>query len=239
MINKIKEVCFRIIFYIVLPVMVLYAYVPRIYTHINHSYFLQKIPDKEHTVSTGRDVDIDMAFQEADTLFTYKGRPIDPQVIAQFSNWISDYRHPITVSVDIIQAYDTNQYSSNFEIGEDGFVRKTISSVNDDFEEYIGYKWLGRLKNGLHVLRSYESGGGTGVFNELRLVKIEKYHGLDENRQTFDRLLATIVYSSSLGDRFEGEITVYDDYVVLGKSSRQDIGRTPYNEKTKILIDFR
>ena len=48
---------------------------------------------------------------EANNDFTFKGQPIHPGLIREFQNWLSDYRPPITVTLDVGAAYDTNEYS--------------------------------------------------------------------------------------------------------------------------------
>jgi len=48
--------------------------------------------------------------EEANKQFTCKGKHINPFLIEQFSNWCSDYRPPITKTLDVTAAFDVNQY---------------------------------------------------------------------------------------------------------------------------------
>ena len=48
--------------------------------------------------------------EEANAKFTYKGEPIHPFLIEEFSNWPSDNRPPMITTVDMSAAFDTNKY---------------------------------------------------------------------------------------------------------------------------------
>ncbi len=232
--------CVMFLYYVVFPSIVAYTYVPKFYRDIHNWLFAMPCAGQEYTDEVIRNIDIDEVYKEVDTHFIFKGRPIDPELINEFNNYVSDDRLPITVSVDIISGYSTNEYYANHKVDQYGNVVKDNRPFDDViYAGFIGYKWLGRLENGLHVVKFFENGGGSGTFYKLMLIRIEKSKGLDGHQNEYDRLLASIVFETSLGDRFEGDIFVYDYYVVLGKSYRLDLGLTLYNEKPIILVDFR
>lgn len=162
---------------------------------------------------------IDNAILEADGHFTYNKQPIHPGLVAEFNPWMSDTWKSVTISVDLLSAYGTNEYfEDNVKIKENGY----IYLQKDEESEYFYYKWLGKLNNGLHVLEVGEGGGGSGVFMGLMIVKFEKSSGFTPGGQKYDRLLMSIVRNESLGDRDDGKITVLPDKVILGKSKNRD-----------------
>lgn len=117
------------------------------------------------------------ALAEADTDFTYKGRPIHPGLIKEFQNWLSDYRPPITVTLDVGAAYDTNEYADAVTPGRDG----GVSVLLGDGGERFTYKRLGRLDSGVHVLLTREKSAGTGIFQSLTFVRFHLGQGFDRD----------------------------------------------------------
>jgi len=161
---------------------------------------------------------IKKALLEANTHFTYKSKPIHPGLVEEFNTWLSDNCNPITISVDVAAADDTNEYSdSDIESTPNGYV-----SNQKESGEYFRYKWLGRLNNGLHVLEVAEGGGGSGEFKSLFFIKFDEGVGITPEGKQYDRLLMTIVRGVTLGDRDSGEISVSPDKVILGKSQYRD-----------------
>ena len=159
---------------------------------------------------------------EANANFTYKGKPIHPFLIREFSNWLSDYRPPVTTTVDVIAAYDTNKYQQNTIEKRDDWWFTEQEEKGDDFMFYesFSYYWLGKLANGCHVLEVSSNGGGSGFFMDLMIVKFSEGEIIWEGRKK-KQLLMSIVGSYCLGDRYEGEIKVYPDKVVIPASKSQ------------------
>jgi hypothetical protein len=163
--------------------------------------------------------DIDSALQEADTHFTYSGKPIHPFLIERFSNWLSDNRPPIVTTVDVSASFDTNEYQQRtIEKRDDWWFSKRGESVLD--YSSFGYRWLGKMADGTHVLEVGSSGGGSGFFMDLMFVRFSTGEILVENKREKE-LLLTVVGIYSLGDRYEGDIKVYPDKVVIPASKGQ------------------
>ena len=161
--------------------------------------------------------DVQSLFKEVDTTFKLNGKPIHPGVVQEFSTWLSDSSIPTTVSVDILAPNDNEYNEDEVSVNEDNYVGIPASEWRDN----CSYKWLGRLKNGLHVLEVAEGGsGGSGVFEDLFFVKFEIGEGIDRDSQKYDRLIMTIVRTYILGDRDDGEIEVFPELnkVIVGKS---------------------
>ena len=161
---------------------------------------------------------IDNAILEANSHFTYNKQPIHPGLVKEFNCWISDSGKPTTISVDVAAEHGNEYFESEVKVKENGYVYFQKEGEN----EFFYYKWLGKLNNGLHVLETGESGGGSGIFMGIMIVKFEKGYGLTSEGQKYDRLLMSIVRNESLGDGDNGKITVLPDRVILGKSQYRD-----------------
>jgi hypothetical protein len=73
------------------------------------------------------------ALAEANNDFTFKGRPIHPGLVKEFQNWASDYRPPITVTVDVGAAHDSNQYADAVTPRKEGGVSVTLGDGGEQF----------------------------------------------------------------------------------------------------------
>jgi hypothetical protein len=152
---------------------------------------------------------------EANANFTYQGVSIHPKLVQKFASWESDKSVPKVIMVDVAAAFDTNEYFSA-ERYED---KRVCYDVDSGF---FCYEWLGKLANGLHVLRIYDNGGGSGTFQTLFFVKFDKGEGYTEDGKKYERLLMSIVRQYTLGDRDDGEIKVLGDRVVVDRSKHRD-----------------
>lgn len=159
------------------------------------------------------------AFIEADSKFTYHGKSIHPELIEKFESWMSDSEVPTVVSVDLISAEKNGNEYGRENLSKDGISYKR-GVVDGSYAGFYRYQWLGRLKNGLHVVRVADCGGGSGVFETLDFIKFSLGEGVDKDGKRYDRLLMTIVRQHFLGDRYDGEVTVFADKVVIGKGER-------------------
>jgi len=159
---------------------------------------------------------------EADASFTYKGKPIHPYLIAEFSNWLSDDRPPVVTTVDVSAAFDTNEYMQEDVKKRDDwwYVEKEQMDGNVKSYESFDYHWCGKTANGIHVIETGSSGGGSGFFMDLMLVKFSEgvisWEGKKEKQ-----LLMSILGLHSLGDRYDGDIKVLPDKVIIGAAKNQ------------------
>ncbi len=142
--------------------------------------------------------------EEADRAFMYKGEPIHPGLIMAFQNWLSDYRPPITVTLDVGAAFDTNQYNENVTRNRNGDPQIQLSEGGT-----FAYRHLGRLDNGVHVLLTFDWGGGSGVFLTLTFVRFHMHTGYDrDGLKPSERLLMSVVRHYGLGAKKVPDITV-------------------------------
>ncbi len=160
--------------------------------------------------------------EEAITKFTYNGKPIHPFILREFSNWLSDNRPPMITTVDVSAASDTNKYMDSEIEKRDNWLFAKTEEMDGDVRLYesFGYHWIGRLANGVHVLETGSSGGGSGFFMDLMFVEFSEGEIFWENKKE-KQLLMTIVGTYSLGDRYEGDIKINGNKVLIPASADQ------------------
>lgn len=152
--------------------------------------------------------------QEVNTHFTLEGKPVHPRLLRKFQTFLSDSGPPAVVSVDLLAAaQDDNEYYYPDVKVKDGFV-----SYNEQDGSEFTYKWLGTVRPGLHVVETYYSGGGTGVFMNLYFFRASLGTGQGEKGPYAQILLTLMRTPVILGDRDDGDITVAPGQVVIGKS---------------------
>lgn len=156
--------------------------------------------------------------EEANNKFTYQGKPIHPKLVEEFSVWLSDKRNPITVSVDVKEAFNINEYYEEVIKQENGLIR-----YNREEGVYFAYEWLGKLDNGLNVLRIFDAGGGSGIFQSLFFIKFDLGEGYTDEGEKYQRLLMSIVRSYTLGDRSSAQVELKGDKVVVKNDSGEEI----------------
>ena len=66
----------------------------------------------------------------------------------------------------------------------------------------------------LVVLTSY-SGGGSGVFYSLRVLTVEPGRGFDSDGNRYDRLNVTTIRSVALGDRWNGDVRIDGNSILV------------------------
>ena len=159
---------------------------------------------------------------EANAKFTYKGKPIHPFLVAEFSNWLSDNRPPMITTVDVSAAFDTNEYQQSA-------VKKTYDWWFSEKEEMNGetrpyeafhYSRLGKLADGTHVIQTGSNGGGSGFFMDLMFIRFSEGEIFWEGKKE-KQLLMSIVGTHTLGDRYNGNIKVYPDKIFIPASEGQ------------------
>lgn len=162
---------------------------------------------------------------EAQTRFTYAGKPIHPAIVNAFSSWSLDSATTV-LAVDVAGATGSNQYGQQVETYETGF-HEIVLEVEPDTgrESTFGYLYLGTLESGVQVLMTVECGGGTGRFGNLLLLRCEVASIGGQ-----DRLLLKYVDHFALGDRFGGEITLQGDRIAI--DTRSFIQYTGLQEST-------
>ena len=155
--------------------------------------------------------ELDQVLVRANADFTYHDSPIHPGLIKAFHNWESDYRPPITVSIDVGAAFDTNQYGADISVDEGG----RISTILDDGGKFA-YRHLGRVAGDIHVLHTIDKSPGTGVFQTISFVQFDIHDGYDRDGLKPSRgLLMSVVRVYPLGGLKAPSVELNSDGVVV------------------------
>jgi hypothetical protein len=163
--------------------------------------------------------------KEANEQFTYAGAPINPLAVKELLGWLSD-GDPGPVAIALAGTHKTDRYFGEYEKSKDGRVtidlRTTeINPPADANMGYFEYLHVGRLPNGLHVLDTWDNGGGSGVFEALLLVRFEVNYYYGDDGARHDRVTMIEMGQIPLGDRRQGKIEVQGDAVrILTKGEK-------------------
>jgi hypothetical protein len=149
--------------------------------------------------------------------FQWRGHPIHPGVIYQLNTALSD-SHPLIASVDLEGACDSQRFADPPE-SENGFL--SYKNAAELGAGYFDYRHLGRSSDGKHVLLTACSGGGSGDFEDILIVKFS-HDSLNDDGRLRDRIRMTLVGHFTLGDRDDGKVEVRDDNLFIGKSRYRD-----------------
>ncbi len=126
--------------------------------------------------------DLQTELTDANETFTYLGAPINPLAVRDLLTALTDHA-PGPVAIDLAGTrgrffYGSNRYfvSKPYQIGSDGTVsvdmKDTAPGLSDrSLEGSFMYKHVGALPSGVHVLQTWDNGGGSGTFASALFVK--------------------------------------------------------------------
>jgi hypothetical protein len=151
--------------------------------------------------------------KELNQHFTYKGKPVQPRAIENLMTWISD-KHPGPVAVDMAGTDDSNRYYGEVEQigGGIGFHRPATGEELFDGGLFF-YRHIGRLTNGIHVLKTVDNGGGTGYFESILLVKFTTQEAYGHNGLWSKRVIMQQVGEFQIGDRVNAQVKIHGNTV--------------------------
>lgn len=159
--------------------------------------------------------------------FLYKEKPIHPAIIERFMSYaISDGWKPKTISMDIVACPNTNEFYKEFEWSNSAGIL-ICSLESEDHRGYFRYVWLGKLDNGLHVIKTIDSGGGSLTSLDLLFLKVSKGIALTPEGKIYSQILLTFVRNYCLSD--DGEIKLLNNKVIISPSQYRD---------REIILDF-
>ncbi len=163
---------------------------------------------------------------EANRDFTYRGKPINPRAIKELLSWLSDsVAGP--VAIDLGGTWNSDRYYGDSTEQPDGTVRielRTTSVTPTPGESgWFAYRRVGTLASGIHVVETWDNGGGTGVFTSLLFIRFAiDQEQADEGRR--ERLVMARAGEVTLGDRYDGGIRILRNDVEIGPNRRTGAG---------------
>jgi len=140
----------------------------------------------------------------------WQGAAVHPGCIGELRTKLSDPK-PVVVAIDLEGCRSSNRYSSFYET--EGRVLRW-RDPDGDGRGYFQYEDLGVLSNGIHVVRIAESGGASGLFQNLLFLRIGEAAVSEDGRQRVRHAL-TLVGSETLGDRAHVTIELSGDAVTI------------------------
>jgi uncharacterized protein len=174
------------------------------------------------------------AAQEPPYSFT---RPpfVSPRIVNDLTTWLSDQGQQV-VAINVTGSQGSNRYSGELQTRklerDEPYVYVRSKGPSPDApESEFGYQHVGRTASGVDVLLTKSSGGGSGVFTDLLLVKLEYDTGGISAEETktkppeqtlrFNRrrLLIKSLGSILLGDRWSGQLKVTGNDIRIGKNT--------------------
>jgi hypothetical protein len=180
---------------------------------------------------------------------------VHPLIIKDLLTWLSDGGDQV-VAINLLDTNDSNRYYGKIETEKPGklaprhpqvLTRVERTEGTEKVTETIGYEYVGLTRSGVHVLSTWESGGGTMVASNLLFVTIEDDFGINDvptgteaksrtlrldRRRLLIRKLGEVV----LGDRWEGTLRVEGNKILVGRDQGHFNERgVPYNSKSFVL----
>lgn len=138
--------------------------------------------------------------------FHHRGLPVHPVYVRRLTCDL-DAPRQLVVSVDL-EAYATADIPFH---EKDGALRY------EGEVGYFNYRHIGSTPMGTHVLLTAENTGGSGVFMNILLVRLEEDTVFEEGAAR-RRSIARCVGAITLGDRDDGEVTLLGNKLLLGRS---------------------
>jgi hypothetical protein len=139
--------------------------------------------------------------------FTLHGKPIPPEIFRDFGDGDLGDSGAIWVTVDITAAIGSELYGDPITV-DHGWVAQTKPNPSMNGSERTDYRFVGSTDNGLLVVLSSYSGGGSGTFYTLHLLDLAASRGFDIEGKVYQRINLTNVRSVVLGDRWEGDVSI-------------------------------
>jgi hypothetical protein len=132
---------------------------------------------------------------------------INPRILEDLQGWISDSGDQV-VSVNVSKSNKSNRYFGELSVDNQQGEYPLVTSSHG--EESFAYQYLGLSFSGVHLLKTWSCGGGSGVFCYIMLVTLSKDSALEFESGKYikvDRFVIKLVGSIPLGDRYEGEVS--------------------------------
>jgi hypothetical protein len=160
---------------------------------------------------------VDDSLRELRQTFTLQGKPIPPEVFADFGDSDMSGADSIRVTIDLLAAMASHLYRDGVSAAPSGWVsqKKAVADSAGRLTETTAYKFNGATKNGLLLVTAAFSGGGSGDYLTLHILDAAAARAFDSDGKVYDRLNLTVLRSIPLGDRWKGAIEVSDDTITI------------------------
>jgi hypothetical protein len=151
---------------------------------------------------------------EARHTFTLDGRQIPPEIFRAFGDGDLADSGAIWVTVDVKAAIGSNLYFDDITQNGDWIIQRKSAARPGGAEE-TAYTYIGPTENGLLIVLSAYSGGGSGNFITLHILDIAPALAFDLKGDVYQRINLTNLRSVALGDRWDGEISIAKNTITV------------------------
>lgn len=147
--------------------------------------------------------------------FTIGGEPVPPGIFRDMGDGDLADSGSIVVTIDVKAATGSNRYADPIK-RNGAWVSQTRQSPGDKaLVEEEAYRFIGATANKLLVVITSYSGAGSGVFYSLHILGADAGRGFDSDGKRYERLNVTMLRSIALGDRWNGDVRIEGNAVVV------------------------
>ena len=173
-------------------------------------------------------------FYCANTFFSWNGQPIHPKIIEDLTTWLSDSGEQV-IAINLSDSQDSNRYCCEKDINLKESDGRFLVEYREEGASF-GYIHIGQADSGVHVLRIWSSGSGSGIFNNVMLLSVTegssiRFEGSNWRLSAYPVVL-TKLGSITLGDRWNGTITIDGNTLVIGRNTDGVAGANNSNGNT-------
>ena len=156
--------------------------------------------------------------------FTFDGKPIQPAIVSLFNIDIADNdrRGPRVATVNLDACVQSNWYPGPAKRNRAGWFTYRFGHKNGG--EYFAYRCIGKTPTGTWVIETVWSGGGSGIFETIMLLRFGSFSYYAENHHTSALRnpaampTLTCIGQITMGDRDPAAIAIHGNHLTLGKS---------------------
>lgn len=155
------------------------------------------------------DASVQQMLDEVRAHFTLGGKPIPPEIFRDMGDGDMADSESIRVTVDVKAAIGCNLYYD--EVKPDGFnwvaQRPAGGKTPLGIEEYA-YHYVGATANGLLVVITSTSTGGSGDFYALHILDLAAAKAFTSDGTIYDRINVSTLRDIPLGGRWDGYVRI-------------------------------
>jgi len=132
---------------------------------------------------------------------------IHPKILLDLNGWLSDSGDQV-ISINIRESNRSNRYFGQLTVNKPDSGFPIVQS--NDIESTDSYQYIGCSFSGVHILRTWNNTGGSGVFCDILLVTLSNDNAIfykDGRTIKIERLVIKKIGCLPLGDRYDGKIS--------------------------------
>lgn len=161
---------------------------------------------------------------------------INPRIIEDLIGCLSDSGNQI-ISVNINESNNSNRYFGDVIIEKYKSGRPIVKSSYD--EGHFSYQYLGESRIcGIHILRTWMGGGGSGVFCNIVLVTLNLVYNFKTTSNGWEKIgyfVINLIDTISLGDRYSGDIKYRYGFLTIQANQNKHASMKSTSKKILIL----